>query len=415
MDETGTVESQATQSKTRAELRTDKPLRIGITCYPTFGGSGVVATEIGMEMARRGHRVHFISYDIPRRLERFQENIFFHEVETRDYPLFQFPPYPLSLASKMVEVSTYEQLDLLHVHYAVPHATSAYLARQVLGAKAPKIITTLHGTDITLVGNDRSYLPITRFSIMQSDGITTPSRYLQHATYDKLNIPTDVPIQVIGNFVDTELFSPKLDAQPASRWAQVKQKACTEQGRVLVHVSNFRPLKRIGDIIQILARVNTEIPTHLILIGDGPERSRIEGLVHEMGLAERVCFLGKMESFVEVLQDSDVFLLPSETESFGLAALEAMSCGIPVVASDVHGIPEVVLDRETGFLAPVGAIDEMAQAVIQLLSDRDLYQRMSVASRERAVQTFSQAKMVSEYERYYRKILAVPYESESSR
>jgi N-acetyl-alpha-D-glucosaminyl L-malate synthase BshA len=382
---------------------TDSALRIGITCYPTFGGSGVIATEVGMAMARRGHKVHFISYDVPRRLDRFLENIYFHEVEVHDYPLFVHPPYPLSLASKMVEVVTYEKLDLLHVHYAVPHATSAYLARQVLGKQAPKIITTLHGTDITLVGNDRSYLPIVRFSISESDGVTTPSQYLKMATYDKLNLSTDIPIDVIPNFVDTDLYRPlqpgeKRDPIPASI-------GCCKEAKILTHVSNFRPLKRIEDVVRIFNLVQMEMKAHLMLIGDGPERSKIERLVRDLGLEEKVCFLGKQETFVPILQASDLFLLPSETESFGLAALEAMSCGVPVIATNVHGIPEVVEHGRTGFLSDVGDVDEMAKHALELLRDDELYSRFSHAARQSVLDRFTLPKLVDRYEQYYSRIL----------
>ena len=303
----------------------DKKLKIGITCYPTFGGSGVVATEVGMAMAARGHKVHFICYDVPRRLDRFMENVYFHEVEVRDNPLFTYPPYSLALASKMVEVVEYEGLDLLHVHYAVPHATSAYLARKILAEKSPKIITTLHGTDITLVGNERSYLPITRFSIIKSDGVTAPSHFLKHATYDKLNVPTDSEIEIIPNFIDTSKYLPRKQAQ--CRDIRKALPGCTENKKVMVHISNFRPVKRISDVVSVFNLVSQKVDSHLVLVGDGPERSKIERLVHEKGLSENVSFLGKQESIVEILQNGDLFLLPSKNESFGLAALEAQSCG----------------------------------------------------------------------------------------
>jgi len=382
------------------------PLRIGITCYPTFGGSGVVATEIGMAMARRGHKVHFIAYDVPRRLDRFLENIYFHEVEVHDYPLFVYPPYPLSLASKMVEVTTYEKLDLLHVHYAVPHATSAYLATKMLGEKAPKVITTLHGTDITLVGNDRSYLPIVRFSIAESSGVTTPSKYLRQATYDKLNLSTDIPIEVIHNFVDTNQYRPLGAGEP--RNPQPFFERCTLSDKVITHVSNFRPVKRLSDIVRVFEKIQREIPSHLIFVGDGPERSKTEALVHELGLKDRVCFLGKQEEFVPVLQMSDLFLLPSESESFGLAALEAMSCGVPVIATRVQGIPEVVSHGQTGFLSDVGDIDDMAANAIRLLKDADMLKSFSEASRARTVEYFREELLVDQYEAYYRRILAGP-------
>lgn len=382
-----------------------KSLRIGITCYPTFGGSGVVATEIGMEMARRGHRVHFICYDVPRRLQPFMENTFFHEVEVHDYPLFTYPPYSLSLASKMVEVSTYEKLDILHVHYAVPHATSAYLAKSILGDESPAVITTLHGTDITLVGNERSYLPITRFSIAESDGVTAPSRYLERVTYDKLNLSTEVPIEVIPNFVDTTRFAPA--AESAKKLLAPYLGACpiAEDIRVLSHVSNFRAVKRILDVIRIFEKVQRRQKARLILVGDGPERSRAEDLARELGIAEKVCFLGKQQNFIQALQSSDVFLLPSESESFGLAALEAMSCGVPVVASNTQGIPEVVLDGETGFLAEVGDIDAMAAHVLRLLENETLLKTYSENARRIVEEKFNQDNIVTAYENYYFKTL----------
>lgn len=378
-------------------------LRIGIVCYPTYGGSGVIASEIGMGMAKRGHRVHFIAAGMPRRVDRYMSNIFFHEVEMRDYPVFVSPPYAIGLASKIVEVSTYEKLDILHVHYAVPHATSAYLAKQVLGAASPKIITTLHGTDITLVGNDRSYLPITRFSIVQSDRVTTPSLYLKSATYDKLNVSSEFPIEVIPNFVDTETYKPAESAAksgPSPCFNQMKSKE-----PVLTHVSNFREVKRIPDIIEVFAKVNAEVPSRLILIGDGPERSNAERLVWDKKLTDRVCFLGKLESFSEILATSCVFLLPSESESFGLAALEALSCGIPVVASNAGGIPEVVIHGESGFLSDIGDIDDMAKNTLRIIREPELAQKMSLAARSRAVNLFSEDKLLSEYENLYLRTL----------
>ena len=379
-------------------------LRIGISCYPTFGGSGVVATEIGMEMARRGHKVHFISYDIPRRLQRFTENIYFHEVEVRDNPLFTYPPYSLALASKMVEVATYENLDLFHVHYAVPHATSAYLARQVLAENAPKIITTLHGTDITLVGNERSYLPITRFSIIESDGITTPSSFLKYATYDKLNVSTELDIEVIPNFVDTEKYVP-LEKRDHSILSKLIDKCSDPQRKVITHVSNFRPVKRLTDVVEVFSLVNEKVPSHLLLIGDGPERSRIESMVREKGLSDDVCFLGKQELFIQLLQHSDLFLLPSENESFGLAALEAMSCGVPVIASNAEGIPEVVAHGETGFLSEVGNIEDMAGNAEKLLTDDELHATVSRTARKRVEECYDKRVLSDKYEAFYYEVL----------
>ena len=382
----------------------DKKLKVGITCYPTYGGSGVIATEIGQAMARRGHRVHFICADVPHRLARFSENVFFHEVEMHDYPLFSTQHYDLALASKMVEVVKHEGLDLLHVHYAVPHATSAYLARQVLGETKLKIITTLHGTDITLVGQERSYLPITRFSIMQSDCVTAPSQFLRGATYDKLNVPSEVKIEVIPNFVDTVAFS------PAEQDEQLKMKerlGFTARRPVLVHVSNFRPVKRIEDVVRVFSIVRAQRPCHLLLVGDGPERSKAEDMVRELGLEPDVCFLGKHDMLPEVLRASTVFLMPSKNESFGLAALEAMSCGVPVVGSRAEGIPEVVRHGETGYLAAVGDVEEMARSVLKLIGDDALYAKMSKAARELACREYAQAAVIDRYEELYARVAEV--------
>ncbi|HEX2571935.1 MAG TPA: N-acetyl-alpha-D-glucosaminyl L-malate synthase BshA [Polyangia bacterium] len=385
-------------------------LHIGITCYPTFGGSGIIATEIGLGLAERGHRVHFIAYDVPSRLDRFVENVFFHEVEVRDYPLFDHSPYPLALASKMVEVSTYATLDLLHVHYAIPHATSAYLARQILGSRSPRIITTLHGTDITLVGSDPSFLPITRFSIEQSDGLTVPSHYLRRATYENLGVSPDVPIEVIPNFVDTDKYRPLVPRRKGELRHLFDRVAAdwddpAAAPPILIHNSNFRPLKRVDDVVRILAEVRRAVPALLILVGDGPERSRVESLARELGLTSAVCFLGKQLNFVEVLQCSDVFLLPSETESFGLAALEALACGVPVVASRVGGVPEVVSEGETGFLCDVGDVRAMAAAVLRLVQEPAVHARMAETARVRVEAEWRREPMVTRYEEYYRKIL----------
>ena len=386
---------------------TSKLLKVGITCYPTFGGSGVIATEIGIELAKRGHQVHFISSDIPMRLrqERFAANIFYHEIEIQNYPVFMHPPYTLGLASKMVEVCTYEGLDILHVHYAVPHATSAYLARQILGKQAPKIITTLHGTDITLVGSDRSYFPIARFSIVESDGVTVPSQYLRNATYDKLGVPSSKAIEVIPNFVDPTVFKPA-ECHAARESVGKVFKRCPETDFVLAHVSNFREVKQVPHVIEIFDRVQKVLPARLVLVGDGPERSKVERLVHDRGLTDKVSFLGKQLVFVEVLQAADLFLLPSSTESFGLSALEAMACGVPVIASDVQGIPEVVTNGENGYLCDVGDVDQMAAKAIALLQDDKLRTNFSKNAHARAVSEFSEEKQVSAYEAYYHRILS---------
>jgi N-acetyl-alpha-D-glucosaminyl L-malate synthase BshA len=386
---------------------TGRPLRVGIVCYPTFGGSGVVATEVGLALAARGCRVHVLSYEVPSRLDHFVENVVFHEVTTPSYPLLEHSPYTLALASKIVEVTRYEGLDVLHVHYAVPHATSAYLARQILGRDAPRIVTTLHGTDITLVGSDPSFLPITRFSILASDGVTTPSAYLRDATHDLLDVPPSTGIEVIPNFVDTARFAPT----PRRTLAEVHPlPAAAGDAAVLTHVSNFRPLKRVDDVIRVFAEVHRRAgrPVVLLLVGDGPERSRAEALVRQLGLGASVAFLGKMLSFVEILQASDVFLLPSESESFGLAALEALSCGVPVVASHVGGLPEVVTDGEVGYLAPVGDVATMADRVLRLLGDRTLHRRLSDAARARAVAHYQITPAVDRYQAFYDRVLAAP-------
>ncbi len=381
-----------------------RPLSIGITCFPTFGGSGVIATEIGMAMARRGHQVHFIAYDVPLRLDRFMENVYYHQVEGGEYPLFSGPYYPLTLASKMVEVALSRKIDLFHVHYAIPHATSALLAKQILKEKAPKLITTLHGTDITLVGNQRSYLPITRYSIEQSDRVTVPSRYLQDATIKLLRVAPSTRIDIIPNFVDTDKFVP---AERCERKKLPKSLGlCNKTEKLITHVSNFRPVKRVHDVVRVFAEVVKTADCQLALIGDGPERASVEELARELGVYDRICFLGKQESFVEILQYSDVFLLPSETESFGLAALEALSCGVPVVATNVGGLPEVVRDGENGFLCPPGDIQAMSTRIAQLFAQPTLHAQMSRTARQIAVESFSAEKLNDRYENEYYQVLS---------
>lgn len=376
-------------------------MRIGITCFPTFGGSGIIATEIGLALGRRGHEVHFICADVPRRYDGLAERVYFHEVEARDYPLFDQSPYTLALTSKMVEVARQHRLELLHVHYAIPHAASAYLARQILasdpapGTRAPRIVTTLHGTDITIVGSDPSFLPITRFAIEQSDAVTVPSHDLRRATYERLGVAAATEIEVVPNFVDTDRFVPPPRRAPTPG-----------RPRVLVHNSNFRPLKRVDDVVRIFGAARQRLPCQLVLIGDGPERPRVEALVHELGLAADVRFLGEQLHFVPFLQDADVFLLPSETESFGLAALEALSCGVPVVASRAGGLPEVISDGETGLLAPVGDVAAMAAAVVKIVSDDALQARMGAAARAAALARFRREPMIDRYEACYRRVLA---------
>ncbi len=377
-------------------------ISLGITCFPTFGGSGLIATEIGLAMARRGHRVHFIARDLPVRLHHgADENVLFHEVTESDYPVLQdSSPYAIALASKMIEVATYERLDVLHVHYAVPHATAAWMAREVLGPRAPRIVTTLHGTDITLVGADPCHLPITRFSILKSDAVTAPSEFLRRATWANFDIPTDFPIEVIPNFVDTDAYAPAGDR---ARLRCYLPRLGDEP--VLFHVSNFRPVKRIGDVVAIFAAVNREVPCRLVLVGDGPERSPAERRLRELGLHDRVVFLGKQEAFADLLAASDVFLLPSETESFGLAALEALSCGVPVVASDVGGLPEVVDEGETGFLAPVGDVAAMSARVLELLRDPARRRAFGARARARTLERFRLEPAIDRYEALYRRLL----------
>ncbi len=372
-------------------------MKIGITCYPTYGGSGVIATELGKELALRGHEVHFISYALPFRLSHYIENIVFHEVEISTYPLFEFPLYSLSLASKMVEVAEFEKLDLLHVHYAIPHATSAYLAKEMMKKNRDlKIFTTLHGTDITLVGLEPSFLPLVKFSIEKSDGVTTVSRFLKEKTITNYSIEAD--IKVIPNFVDTNLFKPESHGD--------FRKAIAPNGeKILVHTSNFRPVKRVPDTIKIFEKVQKEIPAKLILVGDGPDRSECERLSRQLDLCDNVKFLGKQEGLVEILSSSDLFLIPSQSESFGLAALEAMACGLPVVSSSVGGLPELVKHNETGFIAEIGDVDRMAKYTLELLGNDKKYKLFSENSRQRAVDKFDKSKVVPLYEEYYEQIL----------
>jgi L-malate glycosyltransferase len=372
-------------------------MKIGITCYPTYGGSGVIATELGKELALRGHEVHFISYALPFRLSHYIENIVFHEVEISNYPLFEFPLYSLSLASKMVEVAEFEKLDLLHVHYAIPHATSAYLAKEMMSKNRDlKIFTTLHGTDITLVGLEPSFLPLVKFSIEKSDGVTAVSRFLKEKTITNYSIESD--IRVIPNFVDTDFFKPESNGE--------FRKAIAPNGeKILVHTSNFRPVKRVPDTIKIFEKVQKEIPSKLILVGDGPDRSECERLSRQLDLYDKVKFLGKQDGLVEILSSSDLFLIPSQSESFGLAALEAMACGLPVVSSSVGGLPELVKHNETGFIAEIGDVDRMAKYALELLSNNKKYKLFSENSRQRAVNNFDKSIVVPLYEEYYEQIL----------
>jgi L-malate glycosyltransferase len=371
-------------------------MKIGITCYPTYGGSGVVATELGKELALRGHEIHFISYALPFRLNEFIERIYFHEVEMSSYPLFEFPLYSLALASKMVEVAKYENIDLLHVHYAIPHATSAYLAKQMLkDFKDIKIITTLHGTDITLVGLEPSFLPLVTFSMEQSDGLTAVSRFLKEKTLTSYNIEKE--IEVIPNFVDSELFKP-------NGHTGFRHHIAPNGEKILVHVSNFRQVKRVPDTIKMFEKVLKEIPSKLVLVGDGPERSECERLCRTLSVCDHVRFLGKQERLVDILTASDLFLIPSQSESFGLSALEAMACGLPVLSTSVGGLPELIRHNESGFVSEIGDIDRMARYAIDLLSNERKYDLFSSNARKRAL-LYDKSVVIPMYEQYYEKVL----------
>ena len=377
-------------------------MRIGITCYPTYGGSGVVATELGIELSNLGHEVHFISYSQPFRLNGRDDGIFYHEVPVSSYPLFEFPPYDLALASRMAEVAEYNSLDLLHVHYAIPHSVSALLARQMLATRGRRLpfVTTLHGTDITLVGLDRSYLPITRHAIQESDGVTSISNYLREKTIADFDITR--PIETITNFVNCDVYTPINDE---ARRARCRSHYAAPDELILMHLSNFRPVKRVTDVIGIFALVAREIPAQLVLVGDGPDRSAAERLAHDLGIHARVHFLGKQERVSELLALADLLLMPSEMESFGLAALEAMACKVPSIATRVGGVPELIDDGVTGLLFSAGDVDAMAAGALSLLSDPPRLQAMREAARKEAQKRFCATLVVPQYVRYYEKVL----------
>jgi L-malate glycosyltransferase len=371
-------------------------VNVGITCYPTYGGSGIVATELGLELASRGHEVHFISYANPIRLDPGTPRIHYHEVEVSTYPLFQYPPYCLALASRMAEVAESYDLDVLHVHYAIPHSISALLAQQMLAPRRRlPFITTLHGTDITLVGTDRSYFPITKFSIEQSNGITSISDYLRTRTIDVFGVKNE--IRVIKNFVNCDRYKPDAEKKGAARFASAGEK-------LLIHLSNFRPVKRVLDCVRILAEVRKHTPAHLLMAGDGPERGPAEQLARELKIARHITFLGKQDHVERLIPLAHVLLMPSDMESFGLVALEAMACEVVPVATRVGGVPELVTDGEDGFLENVGDIEAMAARVTSLLTDEALHYRMSKAGRWNASERFCTDKIIPQYERYYEEV-----------
>ncbi len=374
-------------------------MRVGITCYPTYGGSGAVATELGLALARRGHEVHFITYDSPFRLRGYAERVYFHQVETRmgRYPLFDHFPYTLALASKQHEVALREELDVLHVHYAIPHATTAYLAREMLrGTRTLRVITTLHGTDITLVGQESSFYGITRFSIEQSDAVTAVSTFLRDETYRAFGC-VGCDVRVIPNFVNLEEYHPASGPRTEA--------LAPADHKLIIYVSNFREVKRVKDVVRVFARISRAMPATLLMIGDGPDRPDAEKEAGELGVVGHVRFLGRLDSVETLLQASDLFLLPSQTESFGLAALEAMACGAPVVATRAGGLPEVVDDGVNGILEPVGSVEAMGRRAIELLRDPKRHQAMRDAAVAKA-REFSAERVVPQYETLYQEVAA---------
>jgi N-acetyl-alpha-D-glucosaminyl L-malate synthase BshA len=377
-------------------------MKIGLTCYPTYGGSGVVATELGMELAARGHEIHFITYAPPIRLTELDEQpeiarrICYHEVEVMAYPLFDYPPYALALATQMAEVAEHYQLDLLHVHYAIPHSVSAYLAKAMRAPKHLPFLTTLHGTDITLVGQDRSFLPITRFAIEQSDGVSAVSDYLLEVTRREFNIHR--PIEMIPNFVNCDRYRRYENNH--------RRRAFAPNGeRLIAHLSNFRPVKRIPDVIEVFARVRAELPARLLLIGDGPERANAEYLVRQKNITDDVVFLGKQDAVYEKLGVCDLFLLPSQLESFGLAALEAMACEVPVIASDVGGLRELIQPGHDGCLLPAGDVEAMARCALELLTQPERAREMGQRARASAQARYCSTLIIPRYEEFYRQVL----------
>lgn len=371
-------------------------MRIGIVCYPTFGGSGVVATELGIGLAKVGHEIHFITYRQPTRLDFFSENLYYHEVDIKSYPLFEHAPYELALASKMVSVVKYERLDLLHVHYAIPHASAAYMAKKILAEENIHIpiVTTLHGTDITLVGKDPSYEPVVTFSINHSDGVTAVSQDLKNETYKYFGVKRD--IEVIPNFIDLNRFKKQ-------KKEHFKLAICPNGEKLLVHTSNFRKVKRVEDVVRVFYEVRKEIPAKLLLVGDGPERDRMERLCRELGTCDDVRFLGKLDAVEEVLSVSDLFIMPSEKESFGLAALEAMACEVPILTSNAGGIPELNVSGKTGFVCEVGDIKDMKEKALTILAEENLptFKANALAR----AKEFDISNILPLYEKYYQETI----------
>ncbi len=371
-------------------------MKIGIVCYPTHGGSGVIASELAIGLANKGHEIHVVSYATPFRLRSFHQNIFIHEVEVASYPLFKYPPYALELATKLVELVEEYQLEIIHAHYAIPHAASAYLAKQILAPRQIKMITTLHGTDITLVGVEHSFHKVIKFVIEQSDGVTAVSEYLRRQTIEEFGIQRD--IRVIYNFVDTTRADPGLSPCQKETFAPNGES-------VLMHASNFREVKRVGDVVQIFAQVREQIPAKLVLIGEGPEQPHVQQLVKELNLSDSVAFLGALDQVEPLFHCADLFLLPSAQESFGLTALEAMMCGVPVIGSEAGGLPEVITHGETGYLFPIGDTQAMAQSAISLLTNSGEHERFRQAARVRAQEFFNADQLIPQYEAFYLEIL----------